>query len=121
MVFSLITDAKEITDCQTRLENELKRRGQPFTAHYETRGFTPGGMREGWYLKEFGIYWRPRGPGKHNRYKNFFGVGKPESRFIDAFQLNIPHAGLDRRVKGGFLKSGMSICVLHRGSLGGGR
>src|SRR4051794_19179405 len=106
MVFRLITDVDEIKQCQKRLEDEMKQKGQQFSCHYATRGFSPGGMRDAYYLHDFGIYWRPGGPGKHNRYKNFFGQGKPSTRFKDAVQLNIPLEGVDRKIKGGFVKSG---------------
>jgi hypothetical protein len=68
------------------------------------------------------VYWRPTDPSsKLKRYINFFGQGKPTIRFKDAFQLNVPHFGVDRKTKGGFLKFGASIYLLHRGPLGGGR
>jgi hypothetical protein len=79
-------------------------------------------MRDAWYLANYAIYWRPKSPdSKHRRHINFFGQGKPTKRFKDAFQLNVPPDGVDRKIKGGFLKSGSAICVLHRGPLGGGR
>jgi hypothetical protein len=122
MGFTLITEGKEIQACQAKLECELKKRGEQFTCYYAARGFPEGTTSEAWYFPAYDIYWRPKGPySKHKRHLNFFGQGKPKRRFKDAFQLNIPHDGVDRKIKGSFLKSGAALCVLHRGPLGGGR
>src|SRR4051812_43294883 len=114
MSFKLITDGNEIQACQNKLESELKKRGKPFTCYYATRGFPEGTTSEAWHFSDYDIYWRPKGPHiNHKRHLNFFGQGKPKTRFKDAFQLNIPHDGIDRKIKGAFLKSGAALCVLH--------
>jgi hypothetical protein len=118
MVFTLITDCDEIQTCQTRLEDELKKRGQHFTSDFSVKG-QEFGPRAAYYLKDFGIFYRPGS--RETQHRNCFGQGKPTKRFKDAFQLNVPKSGVNRSTKGGFLKAGSAICVLHRGPLGGGR
>src|SRR6476660_9951193 len=108
MAFSLITDREEIEKYDGRLSQELKAHSsQQFECFYSTRGLPDGRIAEGWYFKDYDIYWRPKHAlSKHKRHINFFGQGKPTTRFKDAFQLNMPLYGVNRRIKGAFLKSG---------------
>ena len=121
MLPELITDASEIRVCQLRLEDELKKAsGDPFGAHYKTRGLTEGMDHEAYYFKNHKIYWKSGDYTDANRYWNTFGIGRPE-QLKDAFQISPPKVGIKRNIRGGFLKRGREIFLLHRGPLGGGR
>ncbi|MEX2172028.1 MAG: hypothetical protein WD851_22090 [Pirellulales bacterium] len=120
MLPELITGASEIRMYQLRLEEELKKNGTRFEAHYKTRGL-PGGIdHDAYYFPDFNIYWKTGDYSSENRYWNSFGVGKPR-QLKDAFQISPPKVGIKRNIRGGFLKRGSEVFLLHRGPLGGGR
>ncbi|MFO0790746.1 MAG: hypothetical protein U0805_14920 [Pirellulales bacterium] len=124
MVFKLITNRIEISKYQDFLKDELQRRGRQFTGSYGTRGWNPPRTFPAYYLNSWDIYYRydekKVSDGRSKAYLNFFGQGKPKM-LKDAIQINIIKSGIDRSYKGGFVQSGSSVCILHRGHLGGGR
>ncbi len=120
MLPTLVTDSAAILRYQKRLEAELKKQGQEFEARYQTRGFTEGMRHPAYYFHNNDIYWKSGDSSADNRYWNSFGAGKPTD-LKDAFQLNVPKSGVNRRVQGGFLERHQEVFLLHRGPLGGGR
>jgi hypothetical protein len=122
MLPELITDREEIYQNQSRLENELKSQSEHLRVPYATRGRTKDeGDLDVYFFEQYQMFWNSGDPSGQNRYWNGFGLGKPTGVVKHAFQVNIPKEGVNRTVRGGFLKRGFEVFLLHRGPLGGGR
>ncbi len=118
----LVIGKAAIRELWERYEHELtlKGRSRKFVASHHTRGRNAPQHDAYSFSPAFNIYWKTGDSRGETRYWNSFGEGEP-SELRDAFQAAIPKDGFDRRIRGGFLKRGAEVFLLHRGSLGGGR
>jgi hypothetical protein len=118
----LVVGKSAIRELWERYERELtaSKRSKVFVGSYTTPGANiPSHDAFSFRPCGYNIYWKT-GDRDKTKIWNTFGEGEP-SELRDAFQVNIPHDGLNRRIRGGFLARGKEVFLLHRGPLGGRR
>ena len=119
----LITDKREIEDCQNKLESQLKKR-LPYKEELDI-GFQGGKITNDVFYSD-GLWYSTSilDDADFPRYWNAFGLGKrDDGNQTIIVEINSPLEGRTRQVAGLFAKDDLTneYFILHKGKIGGGR
>lgn len=125
MTYTIIENQIELSHCRKKILQAIRKR---LTQKIKIRVGYPGNSftdEEAHYDPDLKFWMSIDAPkAKKHRYWQGFGIGHYKSSGSNSIigEINFPHAGINRRIAGVFIKDKKGkIWVAHRGKIGGGK